>query len=169
MRCSTNTLDRMPNVGVVAALSCCLILGCGKTPIKRTTSQLSTDIKRLRTLCAIPDFVEEVECQTFSEEDDWEQRNWSLLARLTVSDEGVQVLDGMLSESANSDCWVGFTTVPDWLEQDSEFFKLTGTHGSHCEFSITTYKANAFYRSPLLNGIILRPRKNSLILILYTM
>ena len=142
---------------------------CGKTTIKRTTLQCATGIKLLHTVCVIHDLVKEEEGQTFSEEDDWEQRNWSLLARLTVSDEGAQVLDGMLSESANSDCWVGFNTVPDWLERDSEFFKLTGTHGSHCEFSVTTYKASEFYRSPLLNGIVLRPRKNSLIPILYTM
>jgi len=140
-----------------------------EAPLKRSASEYSTDIEHLRKLCVVPDFVQEAEWQIFSEQNDWEQTDWSLLARLTISDESIQVLDGMLSESASSDCWTGFTTIPGWLGQDGKLFKPMGPDNSHWEFSITAYKANSFYRSPLFNGIVLRPGKNSLILILYTM
>ncbi len=153
----------------VAIALCCCPLGCSRKPLQ-TVSALSTDIQRLAKLCNVPDFVESAEWQVIQHGDGrLGPSDFTLIARMRVSEEGATVLDQSMTRTEDSTVPIDYETLPDWLDKDKALLTLDKGSSGCCKALVGVYDADMFHRGSYLNGILLRPERNTLIIVLHTM
>lgn len=125
-------------------------------------SKVSESLEDLRKLCNIPEYVDSAKWQTFSEGNDW-----GILIFLKVKEEDAPSINEKLKVKAGSRIMLGFDAIPEWLD-NTEIFSKTILSGTY-EVNQTIYEPQDFEKSPLLNGFVLRPQKEALIVGLHTL
>ncbi len=94
--------------------------------------------------------------------------DYTLIVRLRISEDGASTLDQSAAETSSTAVPVDKKVIPDWLGGHRHLFAPDSMKG-RSEARQPVYTADLFYRSPYLNGVLLRPERRTLILVLYTM
>jgi len=159
---------RVTTLITAVVVVCYSPLGCRRTP-RSTATTPSIDVEQLGMLCRIPSFVESVEWQVISHGDGhFGPSDYTLIARLHISAEGEGILDQCVTEASINRIPIAKAMIPDWLGDHRSLFVPSSVGGcteAHCR----AYTADLFYHSPYLNGVMLRPDRATVVIVLYTM
>lgn len=146
----------------IAVLTFSFVGGCKKEPALLTSHQYSEDIDKLSKLCVVPDYVESVKWQSYSQGNDW-----GILAILTVSSDASYDFSSLFTEKVATKVMLGVSESPSWLGSHANLLSKTKLKGIF-ETKEKIFEPDLFEQSPLIHGFVLWPDENTLILGLHT-
>lgn len=146
----------LPLVVCVALTGCKDPLGSSGTT---SYSPVETDAQKLGKLCALPHGALSVEWSTYEIGSDW-----GLVARVKMASADVAALMSKMTMADGRAVSLHAGVAP-WLGEDGKIFVKAG---ARFESTIPVYTPGPFAKSPLLNGFVVNPAPDTILVGLHT-